>query len=217
METNEKQVVKGNVSLWTVIGIVAGGLLGSLLGPLGTVTGGVITGIIAYRSSSRNDGNAPAWLWRTKSNQKKGFELNELIKTQISQEELLSVLENHFKKVSHSIQQTGQTIDVKTIKVWPYVSDIISNNTVSLKVKDADDGQVIVADIQYKTALSLWGLVLVTFIFFNVLAIPVCVLLFAWFLLEERSLHIVVTECLQRVNKELEQRNQTISSIVPAS
>lgn len=67
METNEKQEVKGNVWLWTVIGIVAGGLLGSvLLGPIGTVLGGVITGILAYRSSSKNGGNAPAWLWKSK-------------------------------------------------------------------------------------------------------------------------------------------------------
>ena len=67
METNEKQEVKGNVWLWTVIGIVAGGLLGSvLLGPIGTVLGGVITGILAYRSSYKNGGNAPAWLWKSK-------------------------------------------------------------------------------------------------------------------------------------------------------
>lgn len=75
METNEKQEVKGTVWLWTVIGIVAGGLLGSLLGPLGTILGGGITGILAYRSSSQNGGNAPAWLWQSKSSKRMEAEI----------------------------------------------------------------------------------------------------------------------------------------------
>ena len=67
MESKEKQEVKGTVWLCTVIGIVAGGWLGAfLLGPIGAVLGGVITGILAYRSSSKNGGNAPAWLWKSK-------------------------------------------------------------------------------------------------------------------------------------------------------
>ena len=82
METNEKKEVKGTVWLWTVIGLIAGGCLGSCfmgfvdgifefgcadgVAYLSAFAGAGIVGFLAYRSSYKNGGNAPAWLWKSK-------------------------------------------------------------------------------------------------------------------------------------------------------
>jgi cobalamin synthase len=66
METKPKQEVKKTVWLWTVIGLLAGGWIGSLLGIVGSVIGGAIVGFLAYRSSAKTGGSAPAWLWQSR-------------------------------------------------------------------------------------------------------------------------------------------------------
>jgi len=66
-EINTKQEVKRTVWLWTVIGLAVGGWIGMIVaGIIGGIVAGVIVGILAYCSSAKNGGNAPAWLWRTK-------------------------------------------------------------------------------------------------------------------------------------------------------
>ena len=69
----EKQEVKGSIWLWTVVGIAAGTCMGmfvaGLIGITGSVGGGVgavAIGIAAYRSSKKNGGGPPSWLWRSK-------------------------------------------------------------------------------------------------------------------------------------------------------
>jgi hypothetical protein len=63
----EKQEVKGTVWLWTVIGIGAGAWLGMLVaGYVGAGVGAIAIGLAAYRSSKKNGGGAPSWLWRSK-------------------------------------------------------------------------------------------------------------------------------------------------------
>ncbi|MDD5598754.1 MAG: hypothetical protein PHV82_12475 [Victivallaceae bacterium] len=67
MSTEEKQEVKGTVWLWTVVGLIAGGWLGMLIaGYIGAAIGAVAISIAAYRSSKKNSGGPPAWLWRSK-------------------------------------------------------------------------------------------------------------------------------------------------------
>lgn len=64
--------VKGTIWLWTGIGLVAGiwigGFAGGLTG-LGWIPAfivGPLIGFLAYRSSKKNGGGAPGWLWRSK-------------------------------------------------------------------------------------------------------------------------------------------------------
>ena len=63
----EKQEVKGTIWLWTVIGIAAGTWLGMIIaGYIGGAVGAIAIGIAAYRSSKKNNGGPPSWLWRSK-------------------------------------------------------------------------------------------------------------------------------------------------------
>ncbi len=63
----EKQEVKGTTWLWIVVGLVAGGWLGMIVaGYVGGAVGAIAIGIAAYRSSKKNNGGPPSWLWRSK-------------------------------------------------------------------------------------------------------------------------------------------------------
>lgn len=63
----EKQEVKGTVWLWTLIGGVPGGWLGTMVGDIiGGIIAAIVLAILAYRSSAKNGGAAPSWLWRSK-------------------------------------------------------------------------------------------------------------------------------------------------------
>jgi hypothetical protein len=63
----EKQKVKATVWLWTIIGLGAGAWLGMIIaGYIGGGVGALIIGILAYRSSKKNGGGPPSWLWRSK-------------------------------------------------------------------------------------------------------------------------------------------------------
>ncbi|MDD5600092.1 MAG: hypothetical protein PHV82_19260 [Victivallaceae bacterium] len=73
MSSEEKKEIKGTVWLWTVIGLVAGAWLGMFItglvggtGYSGGIIGAVAIGIAAYRSSKKNGGGPPSWLWRSK-------------------------------------------------------------------------------------------------------------------------------------------------------
>ena len=64
--------VKGTIWVWTVVGLVAGFILGCVIGGATgiNVLGGIIlspiVGVLAYRSSKKNNGGPPSWLWRSK-------------------------------------------------------------------------------------------------------------------------------------------------------
>ena len=65
--SEEKQEVKGSVWLWTIIGIAAGAWLGMIIaGYIGVGVGAIAIGIAAYKSSKKNNGGPPSWLWRSK-------------------------------------------------------------------------------------------------------------------------------------------------------
>lgn len=59
-------IKKGKAWVWGVVGAVAGLFLGSIAGPLGAAIGFIVIGVIAFRSSKKNNGAPPAWLWRSK-------------------------------------------------------------------------------------------------------------------------------------------------------
>lgn len=70
MKAEEKEAVKGTVWVWTVVGVVVGGWIGMMIaGSVTGVIGAAVVGFLAYRSSAKNGGNAPAWLWRSKKKQ----------------------------------------------------------------------------------------------------------------------------------------------------
>jgi ammonia channel protein AmtB len=78
----EKQEVKGTVWLWTGLGLAAGGWLGmniadfiqvlamdatiKILTGISSAVGAIAIGTAAYRSSKKNNGGPPSWLWRSK-------------------------------------------------------------------------------------------------------------------------------------------------------
>lgn len=63
------QTVSGKLWLWTIVGALAGlaicgfvSWLFEINSSLGLVAGTITVGILAYRSSKKNNGNAPTWL-----------------------------------------------------------------------------------------------------------------------------------------------------------
>ena len=70
---DQKEKVKGTVWVWTIIGAAVGTWFGMAISSmaginpwLGGVAACALVGILAYRSSAKQGGRAPGWLWRTK-------------------------------------------------------------------------------------------------------------------------------------------------------
>ena len=63
---------------WGLVGAVAGFMIGGFIaGVLGVnysvayvveVVSGIVVGVLAFTSSKKNNGNPPAWLWRSGKN-----------------------------------------------------------------------------------------------------------------------------------------------------
>lgn len=132
------------------------------------------------------------------------FEVSERIRTSKSQEELLAALETQFRKVAESTQRSGLTIEAKLIEAS--FGSINRKDTTFISMAKADDGWLVVAEVDYRPSIAFWIILIVTLFTWVFWLIPI-----AFYLLQKNSVKTSITECLQRVKNEFNQAAPEIS------
>lgn len=79
------------------------------------------------------------------------FEISERIQTSASKEVILAGLEEQFKKVSKSVQRSGESLMVKSITTF-----FESIDTTTVEIRVADDGYLILANVDFRPSGVFW-------------------------------------------------------------
>ena len=132
------------------------------------------------------------------------FEASERIRTARSQDELLTVLETQFRKVSEEVKRVGQTIEAKSIEAS--FGSINRNDTTTVSLKKVDDGWLVVADVHYRPSVAFWIILIVTLFTWVFWLVPI-----VFYLIQKGTVRTAITECLQRVKNEFDDSNQRSS------
>lgn len=138
------------------------------------------------------------------------FEISERIRTSRSQEELLTVLEDQFKKVSEGVQRAGQTIEAKSIEAS--FGSINRSDTTTISLRKADDGWLVVAEVHYRPSVAFWIILIITLFTWVFWLLPI-----AFYLLQKNTVRTAITECLQRVRNEFDQSSGGSSQMTSSS
>jgi len=134
------------------------------------------------------------------------YEVSERIRTPKSEEELLELLESKFKKVSESVQRSGQKIVAKSIDAS--FGSINRKDETIVSLRKQDDGWLIVADVNYRPSVAFWIILIVTIFTYVFWLIPI-----TFYLLQKKTVKEGIEECFQHVKNELHQpTGETIQS-----
>jgi hypothetical protein len=126
------------------------------------------------------------------------FEVSERIRTTRSQEELLTVLEGQFKKVSEDVQRAGQTLEAKSIEAS--FGSINRTDTTIISLRKADDGWLVVAEVHYRPSVAFWIILIITLFTWIFWLLPI-----AFYLLQKNTVRTAISESLLRVKNEFDQ------------
>lgn len=126
------------------------------------------------------------------------FEVSERIRTKGSQEELLSALEEQFRKVSESVQRSGQTLEAKSIEAT--FGSINRSDTTTVSLKKSDDGWLLVADVHYRPSVAFWIILIITLFTYVFWLLPI-----AFYILQKNTVKTAIVECFQRIRNEFDK------------
>lgn len=132
------------------------------------------------------------------------FEASERVITQCSQNEILSELENQFRKISNSVYKSGQTIEAKSIEAS--FGSINRKDTSIVSLKKMDGGWLMVVDVNYRTSVAFWIILILTFFTWIFWLLPI-----AFYLIQKNTVRTAIMECLQRVKNEFDQSSKDVS------
>lgn len=126
------------------------------------------------------------------------FEISERVVTKRSQEEVLSLLEDQFRKVSDGINRSGQIIEAKSIEAS--FGSINRKDVTYISAKKTTDGWLLVADVSYKPSVAFWIILILMLFTWVFWLIPI-----AFYLLQKDTVKNAITVCFQRVKNEFDQ------------
>ena len=138
------------------------------------------------------------------------FEVSERIRTNSSQEELLRVLEDQFRKVSENVQRAGQTIEAKSIEAS--FGSINRSDTTIISLRKADDGWLVVAEVHYRPAVAFWIILIITLFTWVFWLLPI-----AFYLLQKNTVRTAISEAFLRVKNEFYQSGGGVGQMATSS
>ena len=132
------------------------------------------------------------------------FEVSERLRTTRSQDEILAVLEEQFKKVSENVKRHGQTIEAKSIEAS--FGSINRTDTTTVSLKKADGGWLVIADVHYRPSVAFWIILIITLFTYIFWLLPI-----VFYLFQKKTVRTSIEECFQRVKNEFDQTSQGIN------
>ena len=130
------------------------------------------------------------------------FEVSERIQTSASKEEILRGLEEQFKKVSDSVQRSGETLTVKSIEAS--FGSINRSDTTTVELRDTDDGYLLLANVHYRPSVAFWILLVILIFTYILWLLPI-----VFYLTQKKTVQTGVQEVFTRI------KNEFMSSGVP--
>ena len=126
------------------------------------------------------------------------FEASERVRTTRPQEELLSVLEQQFRKISEGVRRAGQTIEARSIEAS--FGSINRSDTTTISLREADDGWLVVAEVHYRPSVAFWIILILTLFTWVLWLLPI-----AFYLIQRTAVRTAISEILSRVKNEFDQ------------
>ena len=123
------------------------------------------------------------------------FEVSERIQTSASKEEILTRLEERFKKVSQSVQRSGESLMAKSIEAS--FGSINRSDTTTVELRDTDDGYLLLANVHYRPSVAFWIILIITLFTYVFWLIPII-----FYLVQKKTVQKGIQEVFTRVKNE---------------
>lgn len=123
------------------------------------------------------------------------FEVSERIQTSATKEEILTGLEEQFKKVSQSVQRSGETLMAKSIEAS--FGSINRSDTTTVEIRDTDDGYLLLANVHYRPSVAFWIILIITLFTWVFWLIPII-----FYLVQKKTVQTGIQEVFTRVKNE---------------
>jgi len=123
------------------------------------------------------------------------FEVSDRIQTSASKEEVLTGLEEQFKKVSQSVQRSGESLMAKSIEAS--FGSINRSDTTTVELRDTDDGYLLLADVHYRPSVAFWVILIITLFTYVFWLIPII-----FYLVQKKTVQTGIQEVFTRVKNE---------------
>jgi hypothetical protein len=128
------------------------------------------------------------------------YEVSERVRTSKTADQILQVLEEQFKKISQKVQRVGQTIVATSIEAS--FGSINRSDTTTVSLRPAEDGWLVVADVNYRPSLAFWIIFAVTLFGTGVFwIIPI-----AFYLMQRNTVKTAIDACFRRIKNEFDQQ-----------
>jgi uncharacterized membrane protein YciS (DUF1049 family) len=126
------------------------------------------------------------------------FEISERIRRNKSQNELLGFIENQFKKIAENVSCSGQVVYVTSVEAS--FGSINRSDDSEIKLKKAEGGWLIVADVNYRPSIVFW-----IYFFIGLFSVAFWVIPLFFYINNKKTVKSAIAECLQRIKSEFEQ------------
>ena len=130
-----------------------------------------------------------------KKEKKMKFEVSERIQTSASKEEILAGLEEQFKKVSQSVQRSGESLMAKSIEAS--FGSVNRSDTTTVELRDTDDGYLLLANVHYRPSVAFWIILIITLFTYVFWLIPII-----FYLVQKKTVQTGIQEVFTRVKNE---------------
>jgi len=123
------------------------------------------------------------------------FEVSERLRTNATQHEVLTGLEEQFKKVSESVQRHGNSLEAKSIEAS--FGSINRSDTTTVDIRGVDDGFLLVANVNYRPSVAFWIILIITLWTWVFWLIPI-----VFYLLQKKTVQNGIQEVFTRIKNE---------------
>ena len=138
------------------------------------------------------------------------FEVSERIRTSSSQEDLLRVLEDQFRKVSKSAYQSGQTIVANSIE--DSFGAVTRKDETVISLRQAEDGWLVIANVSCEPSFAFWVILIITFFTWIFWLLPI-----GAYFYQKTAIQKTISDCFLRVKNEFDQTINKPTQITTSS
>lgn len=129
-------------------------------------------------------------------------ELSETITTNASEQEILNILSDQFKKVADSVSQKGNILSVK--KINSFFGFFRSDSSI-IRIKENNGSFLLTADVDYRPSGLFWVILILTLFTYVGWLIPLI-----FFFYQKRTVRESIQDVFSRVKNEFPNTNKII-------
>ena len=125
------------------------------------------------------------------------FEVSERITTRADKVELLTLLEDQFRKIASSVQRHGESLEATSIEAS--FGSINRRDRTLVELKPTNDGFVAIASVHYRPSVAFWIILIITFFTYVFWIVPI-----VFYLLQRQTVRNAIQEVFTRAKHEFQ-------------